>query len=56
MPMEEYDDLVRATAIFPHVKEKTLMFISMSGFKHPVQQRAEREGAILLTLEDLMRE
>ena len=55
MPMEEYDDLVRATAVFSHVKEKHLIFISMSGFTQPVQKRAETEGAVLLTLEDLMR-
>lgn len=56
MPMEEYDDLVRATAVFPHVKEKHLIFISMSGFTEPVHRRAKEERAKLLTLEDLMKE
>lgn len=34
--MEEYDDLVTATKVFPHLKEKYLMFISKSGFTEPV--------------------
>jgi len=53
MPMEEYDDLVAATEIFPHLKQKQLMFISKAGFSDPVQRRAKGEGAILLTLNDL---
>lgn len=54
MPMEEYDDLVTATQIYPHLKEKYLMFISKSGFTESVQRRAKEEGAILLTLNDLL--
>lgn len=54
MPMEEYDDLVAATNIFPALKEKHLMFISKSGFTESVQKRAKEEGAILLTVDNLM--
>lgn len=53
MPMEEYDDLVTATGIFPNLKEKHLMFISKSGFTEPVLKRAEKEGTVLRTVEDL---
>lgn len=53
MPMEEYDDLVTATKAFPESMQKQLMFISKSGFTEPVKRRAEEEGAILLTIEDL---
>ncbi len=53
MPMEEYDDLIMATKAFPESMKKHLFFISKSGFTAPVQRRAEREGAVLLTLEDL---
>lgn len=54
MPMEEYEDLVTATKIFPDLKETYLMFISKSGFTEPVKKRAEEEGVILLTLADIM--
>lgn len=53
MPMEEYDDLVSATEIFPHFKQKQMMFISKAGFTEPVQRRAKEEGVILLDLNDL---
>lgn len=53
MPMEEYDDLVMATKAFPHIEKKHLMFFSKSGFTEPVKERAERENAVLLTVEDL---
>lgn len=53
MQMEEYDDLVVATELFSHFKEKQLMFISKSGFTESVKQRAEEEGAILFTLDNL---
>ena len=53
MPMEEYDDLVIATKAFPDTMKKHLMFISKSGYTAPVQRRAEKEGAVLLTVEDL---
>ena len=46
MPMEEYDDLVMAA-------EKYLMFFSKSGFTESVKERAVRENAVLLTIEDL---
>ena len=45
MPMEEYDDLV--------MEEKYLMFFSKSGFTESVKERAARENAVLLTIEDL---
>ena len=53
MPMEEYDDLVTATAAFPSVKERHLIFISKSGFTEPVLRRAKEEGVQLLTLGDM---
>lgn len=53
MPMEEYDDLVTASNIFTHIKEKHLMFFSKSGFTEPVKERAKKEGASLLTISDL---
>ncbi len=53
MPMEEYDDLVRATAAFPNITERHLVFFSKSGFTRPVAERAAREGARLLTVGDL---
>ena len=53
MPMEEYDDLVMAAEIFKNVEEKHFMFFSKSGFTEPVKERAERENAVLLTVEDL---
>lgn len=53
MPMEEYEDLIQASAIFKQVKEKHLIFFSKSGFTTPVRERAGREGAKLLTLSDL---
>ena len=56
MPMEEYDDLITATKAFPEEMRKHLMFISKSGFTAPVQRRAEEEGAVLLTIEDLFRD
>ena len=54
MPMEEYDDLVTASQIFSKVQEKYLYFISKGGYTQPVVERAKREGAVLLTLEDLL--
>ena len=53
MPMEEYDDLVCASEIFKNIKDKQLIFFSKSGFTAPVRERAEREHALLFTLEDL---
>ncbi len=55
MPMEEYEDLVTATKAFPEAMKKYLMFISKSGFTEPVKRRAEEEGAVLLTAEDLFK-
>ncbi len=53
MPMEEYEDLLIAAKAFPDDMKKYFLFISKSGFTSPVQQRAAREGAVLLTLKDL---
>ena len=53
MPMEEYDDLVMATKAFKDVEETHLMFFSKSGFTEPVKERAEREHAVLVTVEEL---
>lgn len=53
MPMEEYDDLVTATMAFPEITKRHVMFISKSGYTRPVIERAAKEGAMLLTVEDL---
>ena len=53
MPMEEYDDLVTATAAFPHITQRHFLFFSKSGYTQPVIERAAREGAQLLTIPDL---
>lgn len=55
MEMEEYEDLLNATKAFPSLNEIYLMFMSKSGFTQPVQKRAKKEGAVLLTLDDLMK-
>ena len=56
MPMEEYDDLITASQCFDAVNEKYYFFISKSGFTTPVQERAAKEGARLLTLSDLYKD
>lgn len=56
MPMAEYDDLVIAAKAFPDTMKKHLMFISKGGFSAPVRRRAEDEGTVLLTAEDLFAE
>ncbi|WP_337744918.1 ATP-binding protein [Megasphaera sp.] len=53
MPMEEYDDLVQATAAFPKVTKKHLVFFSKGGYTQPVIERAQREGTHLLGISDL---
>ena len=53
MPMEEYDDLLMAAEMFKNAEEKYLMFFSKSGFTESVKERAARENAVLLTIEDL---
>lgn len=53
MPIEEYDDLVMAAEMFKNAEEKYLMFFSKSGFTESVKERAARENAVLLTIEDL---
>jgi AAA+ ATPase superfamily predicted ATPase len=53
MPMEEYDDLLTATAAFPAVQKKHLIFISKSGYTASVRRRAIKEGTELLTVRDL---
>ena len=53
MPMEEYEDLLMAAKAFPKVSEQHFVFFSKGGFTRPVVERAQREGAVLLTLDDL---
>ncbi|MDY5103759.1 MAG: DUF234 domain-containing protein [Megasphaera elsdenii] len=53
MPMEEYDDLVTATAAFPQITKKHLLFFSKGGYTKPVIERAQKEGTQLLGIEDL---
>ena len=53
MPMEEYEDLLTAAKAFPENMKKYFMFISKGGYTAPVRRRAEEEGIMLLTLEDL---
>ena len=53
MPMEEYEDLLLAAKAFPETMKKQLMFISKSGYVDSVKRRAEEEGALLLTIQDL---
>lgn len=53
MPMEEYDDLVQATAAFPKATKKHLIFFSKGGYTQPVIERAQREGTQLLSISDL---
>lgn len=60
MPLEEFDDLLCASEIFPSVKEKTFIFISKSGFEDNVIQKAKElsesgSPCLLMTLEDLLR-
>ena len=53
MHMEEYDDLVQATAAFPKVTKKHLIFFSKGGYTQPVIERAQREGAQLMSISNL---
>lgn len=53
MPMEEYDDLMTAAMAFPTIKNKYFMFISKSGFLKPVKKRADEDGVMLFTIDDL---
>lgn len=53
MPYDEYQDLVIATKAFPNIKEKQLWFISKSGYTDSVIQQAKKDGAVLLTIDDL---
>jgi len=55
MPYDEYEDLKTAMAAFEDVKEKYMYFISKSGFSDSVKRRAEEDGAVLLTIDDLFR-
>ena len=49
----EYDDLVQATAAFPKVTKKHLIFFSKGGYTQPVIERAQREGAQLMSISNL---
>ena len=53
MPMEEYEDLLTATMAFPEITKRHLVFFSKGGYTQPVRDRAAREGARLLTIQDL---
>ena len=53
LPMQEYEDLLTAAGAFPKVSKRHFVFFSKGGYTAPVRARAQREGAILLTLEDL---
>lgn len=53
MPYNEYEDLVIATKAFPNIKTKHLYFISKSGYSNSVINQAKKDGATLLTLDDL---
>ena len=53
MPMEEYDVLVTAAKAFPAITQPEFYFISKSGYTDPVIQRAKKESARLLMLDDL---
>ena len=53
VPMEEYEELLAAGDIFPYVKEKYFIFFSAFGFADSARKRAEKEGVMLVTGEDL---
>ena len=53
MPIKEYDDLVTATKAFPYIEEKYLYFLSRSGYTEEVRKRAETDGTVLLSIDDL---
>lgn len=53
LSMEDYDAFVTVTRALPEVTKRHLIFFSKSGYTEPVKERAEREGARLLTIEDL---
>ena len=53
MPYDEYEDLVMAIKAFPNLEEKYLWFISKSGYSDSVVRQAQKEGAVLLTIDDL---
>ncbi|MDD3252044.1 MAG: ATP-binding protein [Lachnospiraceae bacterium] len=53
MPMDEYDDLVIASESFSENIKKHFIFISKGGYTKPVQERAKKEGVVLLTIDDL---
>lgn len=53
MPMEEYDDLLTAANAFSKEMKKYFMFISKGGFTESVKKRAEKEGTVLLGVDDL---
>ena len=53
MPYDEYEDLVMATKVFPNLEERYLWFISKSGYSDSVVRQAKKDGAVLLTIDDL---
>ena len=56
MPYDEYEDLKTAMSALGDVKEKYMYFISRSGFTDSVSKAAEKDGARLLTVDDLFRD
>ena len=53
MPYDEYEDLATATKAFSDIQEKQLWFISKSGYTDSVIRQAKKDGAVLLTIDDL---
>ena len=53
MPYDEYEDLLTATKAFTNIEEKHLWFISKSGYTKSVIEQAKKDGARLLTIDDL---
>ena len=53
MPMKSMMTWLWLQKCFKNAEEKYLMFFSKSGFTESVKERAARENAVLLTIEDL---
>ncbi len=56
MPHREYEDLKDAMKAFPGITEKYMYFVSKSGYEASVIRYAQKDGAILLGLDDLFKE
>lgn len=53
--LDEYEDLMTAAKAFPDITEKHFRFISKSGYSDSVIQKAQQDGTVLLTIDDLFR-